>query len=235
MLDHGSESHVSFGRLLVISPHLDDGAFGCGDMLAAHPGSVVLSVFAGIPEGFSGLTEWDATCGYLSARHAIISRRREDETALAILGATPIWLSFCDAQYGRTPALDDIARQLRFALGRSACETVLFPLGLFHSDHEIVHEAVLALAREAPTRRWICYEDTFYRHMPKRVADRLERLARAGVTATPLKGVTALASAKLRAVYCYGGQLRGLSSCGRPGHLDALAPESYWVLRVDRA
>ena len=36
------------GTLAVISPHLDDGVFACGEMLAAHPGSVVVTVF---PDG----------------------------------------------------------------------------------------------------------------------------------------------------------------------------------------
>jgi len=36
-------------RWLVISPHLDDAVFSCRQLLAQAPGSVVVTVFAGIP------------------------------------------------------------------------------------------------------------------------------------------------------------------------------------------
>ncbi|MCV5262168.1 PIG-L family deacetylase, partial [Escherichia coli] len=79
-------------RYLVISPHLDDGVFGCGQLLAAHPGSTVLTVFAGVPEA-APAPEWDRRCGFTSAQAAMAARREEDRRALTRLAARPLWLS----------------------------------------------------------------------------------------------------------------------------------------------
>lgn len=220
-------------KLLVISPHLDDAVFGCGDLLAACPGSSVVTVFAGVPERFHGLTEWDAVCGFLSARDAVLSRRREDQAALAFLEARPIWLSFADAQYGETPRSIEVTRALRRVLKEVACDTVAFPLGLFHSDHVLTHSASLALMREERPVQWLCYEDTFYRGIPELVQQRIERLAQAHRVSDPVLNSAGLTSAKRKAVYCYASQLRGLSSAGRPGHLDALTAERYWPLGIE--
>src|SRR5437763_1975889 len=95
------------GTLAVISPHLDDGVFACGEALAAHPGSVVVTVFAGMPADPSQSTDWDARCGFASAGEAVAARRAEDRTSLARLGARPHWLEFGDSQYGSTPAWGD--------------------------------------------------------------------------------------------------------------------------------
>ena len=34
-------------RVVIVSPHLDDAVLGCGNFMAAHPGAVVVTVFAG--------------------------------------------------------------------------------------------------------------------------------------------------------------------------------------------
>ena len=220
------------GRLLVISPHLADAVFACGDLLASHPGSTVVTVFAGIPDEATMLTEWDATCGYLNARQAVLSRRREDETALHMLAARPVWLSFCDAQYARCCRILDVSRRLRGVLKDTTCDTVLFPLGLFHSDHELAHRAALLLMHDARPLRWLCYEDTFYRCIPGLVQQRVAQLTEAYEVAAPVLNASGLTAAKRRAIHCYRSQLRGLSSAGRPGHLDAFKPERYWPLCV---
>jgi LmbE family N-acetylglucosaminyl deacetylase len=217
-------------KLLVISPHLDDAVFACGDLLAAHPGSTVVTVFAGVPQRFSGLTEWDAVCGFVSARDAVLGRRREDETALGLLGARPRWLSFTDAQYGEPAPAVEITGALQTVIEETACDTVLFPLGLFHSDHEITHRAALALVGKGPA--WMCYEDSLYRCIPGLVERRIEQLARQHRVARPFLNSKGLSSAKRQAVYCYASQLRGLSSAGRPGPLDALTAERYWPIGV---
>ena len=107
------------------------------------------------------------------------------------------------------------------------------PLGLFHSDHVITHQASLALLREALPLRWMCYEDTSYRCIPGLVQRRIARLSRGHRLSAPLINSKGLTSAKRQAVYCYASQLRGLSSAGRPGHLDALTAERYWPLGVE--
>ena len=69
----------------VLSPHLDDAVFSCGDLIAASGEAVVATVCAGMPPSRETLTEWNAVCGFGSARHAITARREEDRAALSAL------------------------------------------------------------------------------------------------------------------------------------------------------
>src|SRR5919106_5159209 len=78
---------AALGRVLVVSPHLDDAVFGCGELLAACPGSIVTTVFAGAPK-HSELTEWDAAAGFRAGQDVMAARREEDQQALTIVGAS---------------------------------------------------------------------------------------------------------------------------------------------------
>src|SRR3954466_4699262 len=222
--------------LLVISPHLDDGVLGCGEMLAMCPGSVVLSLFAGPGQDPAACTEWDAACGFTSARHALAVRVTEDDAALGLLNALPSRLEFPDDQYrqaGERVNLQQLADAIRTAVDHYQPRTVAIPFGLFHRDHALAHDASLRVARNANRCTWLAYEDAFYRRIPGLLQQRLCVLASTGWVVTPLpaleqrKRVT-----KRRAVRCYASQLRGLDSPGRPGRLDAFAAESYWRLSV---
>jgi LmbE family N-acetylglucosaminyl deacetylase len=223
---------MDLGKLLVVSPHLDDAVFGCGELLASHPGAVVVTVFAGMPAQTWWAPEWDTACGFSSARQAVVARRREDREALEILRAQPCWLNCLDAQYrGRKPA-DGTALKLARALRRHEADTVAIPLGLFHEDHKLAHEAAVGLLRMSQGKRWIAYEDALYRRIPGLKEERLALIERAGIAAEPIGAPPepGLQAHKSRAVRCYASQLRGLASAGRPGHVDVLAPESYWRL-----
>src|SRR4051794_23053885 len=126
--------------LLVISPHLDDGVLGCGEMLAMHPGSAVLSLFAGPGQDPAVCTEWDAACGFTSARHALAVRASEDDAALASLQALPSRLAFPDDQYrkaGERVNLEQLAGAIQAAINRYQPHTVAIPFGLFHRDHAL--------------------------------------------------------------------------------------------------
>lgn len=219
-------------RLLAISPHLDDGVLACGELLAAHPDSVVLTVFAGVPPEEQLLTGWDADCGFASAREAIEARRAEDCAALQILHARPHWLEFLDDQYGcvGTDAAR-IAAQIRAALELHHPDAVLMPLGLFHRDHRLACEAALRVFDEQRELRWFAYEDALYRQFAGLLQGRLGELAARQVVASPASfAPTRRRAAKRRAVACYASQLRGLSTPGRPGVERALEPERYWRL-----
>jgi LmbE family N-acetylglucosaminyl deacetylase len=222
---------ADLGRLVVVSPHLDDGVFGCGELLAAHPGAVVVTVFAGLPELGFELPEWDATCGFSNARAAVSARRREDRAALERLDAQPCWLGCYDSQYRRPVEAATIALRLARALRRHPADTIAIPLGLFHSDHHLAHQAAMQVFSTHEKIRWLLYADAVYRRIPGLADERLAVLARKGVAAMPLPGVHRDYSyEKRRAVECYASQLRGLSSSGRPGPSDVLAPERYWRL-----
>jgi LmbE family N-acetylglucosaminyl deacetylase len=219
------------GSILVISPHLDDGVFGCAHALEAHRGAVVVTVFAGVPDGVENrITEWDAASGFRNAEEAMQVRRSEDHAALAILGAIPRWLDFYDSQYGSRVKLKWIRRRLHEIIREYRPDTVFLPLGLFHSDHERVHKAALRLLRDGLGYRWLGYEEALYRRIPGLLQRRLTSLLRKHIVASPVRSHEGDETLRQRAIRCYASQLRALSSGGRPGEGDVFAPERYWLL-----
>lgn len=63
------------GTILIVSPHLDDAVFSCGELMAQHAGAIVVTVFSAAPPAFNHLTAWDATCGFQTTAQAVASRR----------------------------------------------------------------------------------------------------------------------------------------------------------------
>lgn len=222
-------------RLLILSPHLDDAVFACGRLLASHPGTAVATVFAGAPPPRAPLTEWDRACGFAPGDDVIGARRIEDREALALLEATPIWLDFSDRQYGASVASADLIEPLDRLFARTSPAAVFFPLGLFHSDHVLVHEAALALPDRRRGMPWFAYEDALYRRIPGALDERVAALEAAGRAPRRVHFLAApvAAARKRAAVACYRSQLAALATPGRPGHEDLHAPEGYWRIRND--
>jgi LmbE family N-acetylglucosaminyl deacetylase len=221
------------GDVLVVSPHCDDAVFSCGELLLAHRrSSVVVTIFAGGPPRGAALSAWDAAAGFGPSDDVRAARRDEDRAALALLGATPMWLDFRDAQYGPSPDADTIAATLAQVVATLRPRQLVLPLGLFHSDHDLAHRATLALLEHARGRTVLWYEDAIYRRLPGLVGSRLRQLMHGGYRlrrTTPAR--TGAASARKRwAVRCYGSQLRAFASIGRPGLDDAFREESLWRL-----
>jgi LmbE family N-acetylglucosaminyl deacetylase len=218
--------------VLVLSPHLDDAVFACGRLLASVPAATVATIFAGRPASSAPLTEWDRASGFRPGDDVIGARRDEDRLALGILGANPVWLEFRDRQYGPGVRPDEIARELDGVLARCAPGAVFFPLGLFHSDHHLTHEAALLLLGDYPQLHWFAYEDRLYRRQPGLCHAKIARLRRVGLLPRParFRETTSAAARKCRAVRCYRSQLRALATPGRPGHQDVFGGERYWRL-----
>lgn len=216
--------YCDLGRVVAISPHLDDVVFGCGALLAGGDAAVV-TVFAGIPNECA-VTAWDRAGGFSSAREAVTCRRAEDRKALQVLGARAVWLCFLDAQYGEAGTADMIASQLTRVLDREAPQTVLLPLGLYHSDHKLAHEACLLVRQCVSGLRWIAYEDALYRRRQALLQRRLAGLLSEGVLATPLC-ISSRGDGKLDAMRCYASQLRALGSAASD---EITRPEGFWLL-----
>jgi LmbE family N-acetylglucosaminyl deacetylase len=221
-------------RLLVVSPHFDDAVFSCGELLAWHPNAVVVTVFAGLPGDSAGLTEWDGKCGFMSAQEAMLCRAKEDAAALTMLGAGFVRLDFPDAQYGSTPSIELLCAALLRTLLADRVTNIIMPLGLFHSDHRLVHEAALEVAKKFPQWHWFAYEDALYRAMAGQVQQRLSKLQTQAVTATPRvwpeqKSAAAkqFTARKHAAVQAYASQLKAF---GPSGYDDVFMAERYWRL-----
>lgn len=218
------------GRIVAVSPHLDDAVFSCGQLLSAHPGATVVTVFAGLPPDGTPLPDWDARSGFDSAVQAVARRREEDRHALQQLQARPVWLDFLDAQYGVRAAPGELSAALRELLLDLQPDTLLWPLGLFHADHALVHEACMPLLPLLDGACLLAYEDALYRGLPGLVQQRLMALAQSGWRTTPARfDREGSASMKARAVQTYASQLRAF---GDHGHDDLAAPERCW--RLDR-
>jgi LmbE family N-acetylglucosaminyl deacetylase len=217
----------------VVSPHLDDAVFSCGMLLATHPGSVVCTVFAGEPPTRQ-VTSWDRACGFEDSHEAMLTRRREDQRALALCGARPVHLDFLDAQYGSPPDVSEIAKEIAAAWRASGIRKLIVPLGLYHGDHLTTSEAWCLLLQARMPSSCIAYEDALYRTQRGIVREKRESLVRAGVWTQPLpdhvlgsRSGGVAAAAKRRAVRAYRTQLRALND---PYPYDLAEPERFWVV-----
>jgi LmbE family N-acetylglucosaminyl deacetylase len=209
--------------VIVVTPHLGDAVLGCADLVAAHPGAVVVTVFAGIPADAYVVPEWDAACGFSSPRQAVTVRRREDRAALEVLDAEPCWLAFPDSQYRRSTTLDEIAVRLARALRRHRPDLVAIPLGLPPGDHELAHEAAVRLMKHIKCD-WLAYDDA----PPFQHGDGIDaRLA--SLRAEPVR-IEENPYLRRRAAECYESLARGFLRAGRELGVWLSAPQRYWQL-----
>jgi LmbE family N-acetylglucosaminyl deacetylase len=219
----------ALGRVLAVSPHLDDAVLSAGGLIAARPGSCVLTVFAGVPARYDGLTEWDAGCGFAVGDDVVAIRRQEDQRATARLGAETRWLDFVDTQYESTyPDPQEIAAAIRLQLQEVDADTLVLPLGLAHPDHQRTHDACAILLDNdfGLVEHWVAWADSPYRmRHADLLADRLESLQRRGFHLEP-HGFTA-DGRKSAAVAEYPTQARGL---GADSMADAARPEQFYAI-----
>src|SRR5262249_44926732 len=107
-------------RVVIVSPHLDDAVLGCARFMAVHPGTSVVTVFAGNPPRYPDPRRlWDVQSGFEPDDDVMEARRNEDRAALAMLDARPLHIDFVEHTYneGDQPvAVDVIVPQLAAAL-----------------------------------------------------------------------------------------------------------------------
>ena len=64
----GLVEEATLERPVLISPHLDDSVISCGQFLAAHPGTTVVTVFAGVPASYPDPpSRWSVLGGFTAA------------------------------------------------------------------------------------------------------------------------------------------------------------------------
>jgi len=223
-------------RIVVVSPHFDDAVQGAGYLLAGHPATTVVTVFAGRPPAYPETpTEWDALGGFTAGDDVVALRQAEDVTALGVLGAAAHWLDFSDHQYldpSQRCSPNDIAPPLLAALRSLEPTAVFVPFGLANPDHDLTHRAARLVMDDLPDVAWFCYEDAGYCNLPGLLAWRISALFRTGLWPTPaIVPVSLDPERKHRALACYASQLPPL----RADHLldariAAPVPEQYWRL-----
>lgn len=231
-----ADQRMNANALFVVSPHLDDAVFSCGMLLALHPGSIVCTVFAGTPP-VPMSTSWDRNAGFAHSDEALDARVKEDERALAIVGAHGVRLAFLDSQYETPHPIAEIAAAIGRAWQDGGRPPLVAPLGLYHSDHLRASDACCRLLALGQLPSLFCYEDALYRRVGHSSRERREALARRGfqphadaaATLSPLSDARA-AGMKWRGARAYRSQLRALADA-YPN--DLLEPERYWRLAFD--
>jgi LmbE family N-acetylglucosaminyl deacetylase len=239
MRDWGVVRPAELERIVIVSPHLDDAVLGCSSLMAAHPGVTVVTVFAGRPPEYpTPMERWDAICGFEPGDEVHVARRAEDQAALRVLDATPVWLDFVEHSYLERRDWvqpDAIVGRLRDTLVELSPTAAFAPFGLGNPDHDCTHDAAMLTRAEmgaAGGPAWFCYEDAGYKHIPGLLAWRVARLMRSGLWPTPAAvPVEPDYARKAEAVACYPSQLRALEAEWQiSAKLDAPAPEQFWRL-----
>lgn len=214
------------GRLVVISPHLDDAVLSAGQHLGGSPGAVVITVLAGIPDG-DGATEYDRGCGFTSSRQAMRQRRAEDRRALAILDAEPRHLDFLPRGYESDADDEALLGELAARLGELEPSAIAGPVGIVHPDHERVARLWPRAARlAAGAVPLYAYEELPYRVKSRRRAEAAVRAFVCERPARPAALPMAAVGLKAQAMLAYVSQLRFVFP------LDCLTPEQLWRLEA---
>ena len=125
-------------RILVVSPHLDDGVLSLGAAMSAwaREGAQVelLTVLACDPKSDAPTGGWDARAGFANEGESAQARRAEDRRACERLGAVPRWLPFGSVDYERHGTDDEVREAVTEALS-GADEALLPGFPLSHPDH----------------------------------------------------------------------------------------------------
>jgi LmbE family N-acetylglucosaminyl deacetylase len=236
MRDWGLVSDEELSRVVIVSPHLDDAVLGCALLMIAHPGTTVVTVFAGNPPAYpANMRYWDVQGGFRPGDDVMAVRRDEDRAALAVLDARAHHLDFVEHTYNegdRPVGPDVLAAPLEAAIREHEPTAVLAPFGLANPDHDVTHTAAMRVRERLPDVAWFCYEDCGYKHIPGMLAWRVSRLFTRDVWPTPAcPRVSSDRARKQMAVDCYPTQLLALEDDWRIGaKLDAPAPEQVWRL-----
>lgn len=206
--------------------------FSCGQVLAGHPGSAVITVFAGQPDAMPR-TAWDGAAGFDAGADVMSERREEDRVALEVLAAEPVWLDFVDRQYRAPFRANKLAARIETELARVRAGIVLIPMGLHHRDHGRVNDACMeVLRRHHGQYRWLIYEDAIYRRYAGLVTQKLALFEAGGWRLRRIELPQGDLALKRTAVEHYTSQLKALSSFGYPGYDDVFEPERYWEIQA---
>ena len=219
-------------RIVVVSPHLDDGVLSLGASIASwsRAGAAVelLTVLGCDPVSAAPAGGWDRRGGFATEGESALARREEDRRACALLGATPAWLPFGSVDYERHGDEGDVRSAVADAV--DGADLVLLPgFPLTHPDHEWLVRTLLRAPGDA--RALALYAEQPYTRRIGTDPEALPWVADAlGAAATFRRVPTGLRDrvAKWRAVRSYRSQLPLLGmrrSLRRGPHRYALAPE----------
>jgi LmbE family N-acetylglucosaminyl deacetylase len=207
------EPGLPTGRVVVLSPHLDDAVFSLGAAIAAasrRGGEIrIVTVLAGDPDSKAEAGRWDRRCGFSTHVASVVARREEDRRACAIVGAAPVWLPYNDDQYVRGADDETIWEALAGTI--QTADAVLCPgFPLAHPDHGWLARMVLARIGAAPPLGLYVEQPYTWQSVgapdvvPQPIADLMEGLPRW----VRMAGAPRDLLAKTRSALAYRSQLR---------------------------
>ena len=179
-------------RVVIVSPHLDDAVLGCGHFMAAHPGvdrrHGVRRQPAGVPrpDAQVGRAERDSRPATTSwrrgahedARRSRCSTRRPCTSTSSSTRTTPAIARYApDVSPSRSRPRSPRSTR-RSCSRRSVSRT--------RPRHDAPRRACSPGPRSARRRRWWCYEDNGYKHIPGMLAWRVSSLFRRKLWPTPV-------------------------------------------------
>lgn len=230
MIYHDLQALRGAYRHVYLSPHLDDAALSCGGAIGrqgeAGEGVLVVTICTGAPPPggpFSDLARAFHAAWGLSPAEAVAARLREDEAAMAALGADALWVGELDAIYRHpaayaaretlfsAPAPDDpLLPALRRLVGalreRLPGATFYAPLGV---GHHVDHQLTCGAALEAAGEPLALYEDFPYVARAGELEARLAELA--GPLSPQVAAADGAPARKLAAIGAYASQMAELA------------------------
>jgi LmbE family N-acetylglucosaminyl deacetylase len=146
---------------VVVSPHLDDAAFSASALLG-RGGATVVTVFTAVPDADWPTTWWDTLTGATSSQSRQLERRAEDEAAMRLLGAEPVYLEETEFTYRSSPPdLSSATRRLADCFSGAA--QIWLPAAIGgHPDHLAARDMGLRAAALAGRADVTLYADFPY-------------------------------------------------------------------------
>jgi LmbE family N-acetylglucosaminyl deacetylase len=209
---------------VVVSTHFDDAALSLGGSV---DGALVVTVRGGVPADPLVACEWDARCGFSSAREAVAARRAEDRASCAALGWEPVHLDLADGQYGDPVDPEAVRTAVADRVGPD--DLLWVPAGIGHADHLATRAALLPLLAERPSGLGRLYADLPY---VGRLGRRIPSRRRLGlqVGRVVVRRLDAQRLARKRAgVEAHASQLAALRQ-GFPTFDASLRAEAWWAV-----
>jgi LmbE family N-acetylglucosaminyl deacetylase len=198
------------GRIVVVSPHMDDAVFSLGATIARVTKSghrvEALTVFGGDPASTVPANGWDRRGGFETQGEAAAARRSEDRDACGIVGAHPSVLTFSGGGYGRPTDEELVWRAVADAV--AAADIVLIPgFPLTNDDHAWLHR--LLVERRLPCERLGLYVEQPYRYMARTRRPKSEAASRSlgAIEWTTTAARVADLRTKRKAILAYRSQL----------------------------
>jgi len=228
-------------RIVVVSPHLDDGVLSLGASIAAWSRAGVkvelLTVLGCDPDSLAPAGGWDRRGGFATEGESARARREEDRLACAAIGAKPVWLPFGSVDFERHGDEADVRRAVTDAV--AGADLLLLPgFPLSHPDHDWLAQALVSDLKSDTSRSNVrigLYAEQPYTRRAGEAPRLLPVFAGLWDRAVfePVHGSLRARLAKWRAIRQYRSQLPLLGmqrSLRRGPHRYALAPE--WIARA---